>query len=184
MAVLLAVLLLVGGYNFRDVLWGSSEAASPSLPASPAAQQRGPGTSAAVQDNEPSLNLDTLIKSREVKYEAGGRNIFQMEAMKIEPPTTSVRQPTPEAFIGPMPTPPPPPPPRIPLVFFGFANRPGEPKRVFLAPEDKNSGQTFVAGLNDIVDRRYKIVQIQNTQVVVEDMLNNNRQTIQLTPRP
>ena len=32
MAVLLTVLLVVGVYNFRDVLWGSS-AAEPSLPA-------------------------------------------------------------------------------------------------------------------------------------------------------
>jgi len=181
MAVLLAVLLVVGVYNFRDVLWGSS-AAEPSLPASPAPQQRGPVTIASAQDNDPSLNFDALQRSREVKYEAGGRNIFQMEAAKIEAPAAPVR-PTPEGPIGPQPTPPPPPPPKIPLVFYGFANKPGEPKRVFLAPDDR-SDRNFVAGLNEIVDRRYKIVQIQNNQIVVEDMLNNNRQPIPLTPRP
>jgi hypothetical protein len=182
MGVLLAALLVVGVYNFRDVLWGSSAAEPPSPPASSGPQQKGPGTIAAAQDNEPSLITDVLQRSREVKYEAGGRNIFQMEAVKIEP-VGPVRPPTPEAFIGPMPTPSPPPPPKIPLVFYGFANKPGEPKRVFLAPDNK-SDQNFVAGLNEIVDRRYKIVQIQNNQIVVEDMLNNNRQSIPLTPRP
>jgi hypothetical protein len=38
-----------------------------------------------------------------------------------------------------------------------------------------------VAKEGDIVDRRYKIVQINNTSVMVEDVLNNNRQPIPLT---
>lgn len=178
MAALLVVLLAVGAYNFRDVLWGSGAAETPSLAASPAPQQKGPVTIATAQDNDPSLNLETLQRSREVKYEAGGRNIFQMQAAKIEQPTAPVRQAQQEEY-GPFPTPPPPPPPKIPLVFYGFANKPGEPKRVFLGEGERN----FVAGLNEIVDRRYKIVQIQANEILVEDMLNNNRQPIRLTPR-
>jgi hypothetical protein len=63
------------------------------------------------------------------------------------------------------------------LKFFGFASRPGEPKKVFLSEGD----EVFVAKEGDIVDRRYKIVQINNTSVMVEDVLNNNRQPIPLT---
>lgn len=181
MTVLLAVLLVVGVYNFRDFLWGSSAAETPSLPVS-APQQKGPGTVAAAQDTEPSLRLDILDASRAVKYEPGNRNPFAYAPVQIPPVKESVR--TGELVDRPQPDAPPPPPPKIPLVFYGFANKPGEAKRVFLAPDDRNSDRTYVAGLNEIVDRRYKIVQIQANQVVVQDMLNNNQQSIPLTPRP
>ena len=177
MVVLLAVALLVGLYTFRDFLWGSSAAATPSLAATPAPQPKTTGTTTASLDTEPRLRRDILDASRAVKYEAGGRNIFQMQAVKIEQPKVPVR--TNETPIGPEPTPAPPPPPKIPLVFYGFANKPGEPKRVFLAQGER----IFVAGQNEIVDRRYKVVQIQTNQVVMEDMLNNNQQPIPLTPR-
>jgi hypothetical protein len=80
--------------------------------------------------------------------------------------------------IPPTPTPTPPPPP-IPLKFYGFASKTNEAKRVFLADE----GEVFVARQNDIVERRYKVIQINNTSVIIEDVLNGNRQTIQVTPK-
>jgi hypothetical protein len=64
------------------------------------------------------------------------------------------------------------------LKFYGFANKPGQPKSVFLA----NGDDIFIGREGDIVNRRYKIVRIQPTQVEIEDVLNNNRQTIPLTP--
>ena len=78
----------------------------------------------------------------------------------------------------PTPTPTPPPPP-IPLKFYGFASKSNEPKRIFLDDE----GEVFVARQGDIVERKYKVIQINNTSVIMEDVLNNNRQTIQLTAR-
>ena len=71
----------------------------------------------------------------------------------------------------------PPPPPPINLKFFGFANKPGEPKRIFLSQGE----DVFIAGEGDIVDRRYRILHISPVSVEVEDVLNNNRQTIPLT---
>jgi hypothetical protein len=65
------------------------------------------------------------------------------------------------------------------LKFFGFANRSGEAKKIFLSDGD----EVFVAKEGDIVNRRYKIVQISNTSVLVEDVLNNNRQPVPLTPQ-
>jgi hypothetical protein len=179
MAVLFAVLLVVGVYNFRDVLWAGTGSEVSSLPISSAPQQKGPPTISVAQDNEPWLNLDVLRRSREVTYESGNRNLF---AYAPTPLPTPVATPRPTPSGPPTPTPVPTPPP-IALKFFGFANKLGEPKRVFLAPDDRNADRTFVAGLNEIVDNRYKIVQIQANQVVVEDMLNNNRQPIPLTPR-
>ncbi|HZD09538.1 MAG TPA: hypothetical protein VE176_14880, partial [Candidatus Limnocylindrales bacterium] len=89
----------------------------------------------------------------------------------------SVRQPYgPEPPPTPTPTPPPPP---IPLKFYGFASKPSEPKKIFLADE----GEVFVARQGDIVERKYKVIQINNTSVMIEDMLNSNRQTIQVTAK-
>ena len=73
--------------------------------------------------------------------------------------------------------PPVPPPPPITLKFFGFANRPGETRKVFLSQGE----DVFVAGEGDIVDRRYRVLHISPTAVDVEDVLNNNRQSLPLT---
>jgi hypothetical protein len=66
------------------------------------------------------------------------------------------------------------------LKYYGFASRPGEPKKVFLT--DEQGQRQFVVGQGDIVDRRYRLVQIQTSQVLMEDMLTNHRQPILLTP--
>jgi len=82
--------------------------------------------------------------------------------------------------VGPPAPPPPPPPPPITLKFFGFANKPGEPKKIFLSQD----GDVFIAVEGDIVNRRYKIIHISPTSVEVEDVLYNNRQSIPLTQAP
>lgn len=73
-----------------------------------------------------------------------------------------------------------PPPPPIPLKFFGFASRPGEPKKILLADGDS----VFVAKEGDIVNRRYKVLKISSTSVEVEDVLNDNRQVLFLAQGP
>ena len=185
MIALLAILLLVGIYNFVD--FGTSSAAAPApapatstqtatqTPQKPAGAQQLPDSTL-----DPRLRLDILAASQSKKYEAGGRNIFRMEEIKrFQQMQGSVRQ---NAEMGPpappTPTPTPPPPP-IPLKFYGFASKGSEPKRIFLADE----GEVFVARQGDIVERKYKVIQINNTSVVIEDMLNSNRQTIQVTAK-
>jgi len=131
-----------------------------------------------VQDTDANLRTDILDWSRGIQYEPGNRNPFAY-APPVPTPDRNVRivaTPTPPPTPTPIPTPPP-----IPIVFYGFANKQGEPKRVFLG--EKGTDRNFVAGLNEIVDRRYKIVQIQANQVLVQDMLNNNTQPIPMTPR-
>jgi len=121
------------------------------------------------------LRLDILAASQSKKYEAGGRNIFRMEEVKkIDPMIANARGPM---GPDPLPTPPPPPPPApIPLKFYGFASKPTEPKKIFLFDE----GEVFVARQGDIVERKYKVIQINNTSVIIEDVLSNNKQTIPL----
>jgi hypothetical protein len=126
---------------------------------------------------DPTLDLKLLSQSEEIKYEGNGRNIFVAGSVAIETPMKngSAGKGKEEATIR---TPPPiPPPPPITLKFFGFANRPGEAKKVFLSQGE----DVFIAAEGDIVDRRYRVLHISPTAVDVEDVLNNNRQSLPLT---
>jgi hypothetical protein len=167
------VALLVVVYDFWD--FGTSSAAPPPVSTTTATQKKGP----QVVDStlNPRLITNVLEASQHVKYEAG-RNIFHMEEVKVEQPKFPVRQTEMGPPAPPTPTPTPPPPP-ITVKFYGFASKPGEPKRIFLADQD----EVFVAKQGDIVERKYKVVQINNTNVLIEDVLNNNRQQIPLTAR-
>lgn len=171
---LLGVALLVVIYDFAN--FGTSSAAPPAASTSTAAQKK----TTQVSDNalDPRFRTDILADSQNKKYETG-RNIFRMEELPIPGPVAGVRQLQPMGpFPEPTPTPPPPPPP-IPLKFYGFASKANEPKRVFLADAD----EVFVAKQGDIVERKYKVVQINNANVIIEDLLYNNRQPIPLTAR-
>ena len=122
---------------------------------------------------DPTLQLALLRASEDIKYTGKGRNIFQAQIDIPKP----VKSPVMETQKAPLPPPGPPPPPPINLKFFGFASKPGEPKRIFLSQGD----DVFIAGEGDIVNRRYKVVHIGPASVEIEDVLNNNRQSIPLT---
>src|SRR3984893_12378316 len=125
--------------------------------------------STAPRSLDPTLRYDWLKASEDTKYQGAGRNIFRAQ-VEIPKPVVSVRQP------DPVPQGPPPPPP-INLKFFGFANKPGQPRKIFLSQGE----DVFIAAEGAIVDRRYKILHITPVSVEVEDVLNNNRQSIPLT---
>jgi hypothetical protein len=178
MIALLIIAALVLIYSFRN--FGTSSAAPPSASsAATTAQRKTPPVVDSTLD--PRLRVDILAASQSKKYEPG-RNIFRMEEAPIPSVAGSVRTGaapkiwTVEAPPTPTPTPPPPP---INLKFYGFASKGNEPKRIFLSDQD----EVFLARQGDIVERKYKVTQINNTSVVIEDVLNNNRQTIPLTPQ-
>jgi hypothetical protein len=137
--------------------------------ASKSAAGRKTGVSAA-SSLDPTLRYDWLKASEDTKYQGAGRNIFRAE-VEIPKPVVPVHVAAPVVPQGP------PPPPPINLKFFGFANKPGEPRKIFLSQGE----DVFIAGEGDIVDRRYKILRITPVSVEVEDVLNNNRQSIPLT---
>ncbi len=120
---------------------------------------------------DPTLRYDWLKASEDTKYEGTGRNIFRAQ-IDIPKPVVPVH-----VAAAPVVPQGPPPPPPINLKFFGFANKPGEAKKIFLSQGE----DVFIAGEGDIVDRRYKILHITPVSVEVEDVLNNNRQSIPLT---
>ena len=124
---------------------------------------------------DPTLNFDLLRQSEQIKYTGSGRNIFT-NSVPIEKPIKNgaAEEPKIPAYVP--PTAPAPPP--ITLKFFGFASKPGEPKRVFLSQGE----DVFIAGEGDIVDRRYRVLRISNSPpaVDVEDVLNNHKQSLPL----
>ena len=161
-------------------LFSSSSSTPPSTqaasaPVRPVTKQSGkPGKKNAEPRLDPTLQLNLLAATEQMKYTGTGRNIFVAQAEEPPAPIASpVIDPQPKD-IGP---PPPPPPPPINLKFFGFASKPGEPKKVFLAQGE----DVFIAQEGDIVNRRYKILHIGTTSIEVEDVLYNNRQSIPLT---
>lgn len=133
------------------------------------------------QDLDPTLNLTELASTEEIKYEGSGRNIFVSQSDPIPTPvapghTDGPGGAGPGGSIYRLPAATPPPP--IPLKFFGFASKPGEPKRVFLSKGE----DVFIAGENEIVDRRYKVIRIASTVVEIQDVVGSGPpQSIPLT---
>jgi hypothetical protein len=173
-AVLGAVAVLAAGYQIIPWFTGSSTSASnvpvPIPNVTPAAKR--PGAKGAkkphLQSLDPTLRLDLLASSEQTQYEGNGRNIFVSQAEAIPQPVamanTDANQAQ-ETYHVPLP----PQAPPIPLKFYGFASRVGEPKKIFL----KLGEDVFVAGEGEIVDRRYKVIRISATSVEIQDVVNS-----------
>ena len=179
LSVLGAVALILLGSQFWPSSPEAAPAATPAVSAPPRAGGRRTASGKVVHMFEPrldpTLDLALLNQSEQIKYAGNGRNIFVAGSVaKIETPKHSGATDA-EAGVRPLPAIPPPPP--ITLKFFGFANRPGETKKVFLSQGE----DIFIAAEGDIVDRRYRVLRISSNAVDVEDVINNNRQSLPLT---
>ena len=146
------------------------------------ATQRGKNSSKKIraENLDPTLQLKLLASSEQITYAGSGRNIFVSQAENILIPKAIAPGHTDSADkLGPQGPPPVPPPPPIPLKFFGFASRTGEPKKIFLSKDQ----DVFIAGEGEIVDRRYKVVRISASSVEIQDLVGSGPpQTIPLTP--
>jgi len=190
-AVLGVFLLLVVVYQFMP----SSSTIASTTPATPAKGPEGISLKAAratarrnsasgsakkerpPQSLDPTLHLEQLASTEQIKYEGSGRNIFVSQADPTIP--TALRNGTTDTKTEPgwqLPSVTAPPP--IPLKFFGFASKPGQPKKIFLSKGE----DVFIAGEGEIVDRRYKVVRITPTAVEIQDMVGSGPpQNIPLT---
>ena len=143
-----------------------------------------------VSNIDPSLRLELLAKADSREVAGGARSLFEFSAApvaavaKVDPIKPTTPQPAkPVEEVKPLATPanpvdpPKPPPPPIPLKYYGFAGMPqnGQRRAFFLDGED-----IFVAGENELVRGRYRIVRIGVNSAVVEDMQNKNQQTLPL----
>jgi hypothetical protein len=181
MVVVAAVLCVAALISTARMLWPSAPAPAPAVVQTIAASVPRPvirtSSGKLVSHSEPrldpTLDLDLLRQSEQIKYAGTGRNIFVEGSEPVIPKPIRPGTPDPAKLSTPVI----PPPPPITLKFYGYASKPGEPKKIFLSQGD----DIFVASEGDIVDRRYRILHITPTSVDVEDVLNNNRQSIPLT---
>jgi hypothetical protein len=183
-AVLVVLALLAVAYEFVPMLTESSTPPSGAQAAAPVATRaaarpgKRTGKKTRVENLDPTLRLDLLATSEQTEYEGRGRNIFVSQAEEVVIPHPGSPAVTDPQNVDPYKTPTPPQPPPIPLKFYGFASRTGEPKKIFL----KLGEDVFVAGEGEIVDRRYKVIHISPTSVQIQDVVNSGPpQNIPLT---
>lgn len=138
------------------------------------ARSTAPRLARAPESIDPMLRFDWLKSSEETQYSGNGRNIFLATADIPQPVQSAV---TDQQKLAEQQAAGPPPPPPINLKFYGFASKPGEPKKVFLSQGE----DFFIATEGQVIDRRYRVLRISPLSVEIEDMLNNNRQSIPLT---
>ena len=138
---------------------------------------------------DPALRLDLLAQAREGEESRGGRSLFEFSqppAPPAPPPpkvkdivvTELVKAEPPKPVSTEPPKPPPaPPPPPIPLKYYGYAgSSQGVQRRAFFLDGE----YIFVAGENELVRNRYRIVRIGVNSAVVEDTTNKSQQTLPL----
>ena len=135
---------------------------------------------------DPTLRLDLLAKLQKLPMEGGERSLFDFGAAPKPktppPPVEPIKPVTPPPPVTANPdTPPPAPvkpaPPPIPLKFYGYVNtaRSGPRQAFFL-----NGDDIFVAGENDTIQNRYKVIRIGVNSAVVQDTTTKSEQTLPL----
>lgn len=130
---------------------------------------------------DPTLHMEAMLRTESLVYTGTGRNIFAggpVEVVAIPKPVAQARPIVipPVAAQGPLPPSQPPPPPAINLKFFGTATVPGGTRRAFLL----NGDDVYLASVGDVVQRRYRVLSIAASSILVEDIPNSNRQTLPL----
>ena len=138
------------------------------------AKHAGPMTAAEL---DPTLRMGPMLVTESLIYSGSGRNIFSGASAPaaLPKPVASAR---PKVALTPVYTPPsgPPPPPPIDLKFFGTATTAAGSRQAFLLRGE----DVFMASAGDVVQRRYKVLSIGANSIVVEDMVNSNRQVLPL----
>lgn len=134
------------------------------------------GTTAA--DLDPTLRMGPMLVTESLMYSGSGRNIFSGTSVPVAlPKPIASARPKPvvtaPVYSGPVG---PPPLPPIDLKFFGTATMASGSRQAFLLRGE----DVFLASAGDVVQRRYKVISIAANSMVVEDMLNSNRQTLPL----
>lgn len=185
-AAVTAFVLVAGGILYFELRDDSpTPAAAPVTVATPsvrpAATTTGPqakaiGTTSAAMD--PTLRMEPMLVTESLAYSGSGRNIFSYSSAPVEMPKP-IAPARPKGSVvaaaALMPAGPPPPPP-IDLKFFGTETNQNGVRKAFLL----HGSDVFLAVDGDIVQRRYKVISVAANSVLVEDLSDNNRQTLPL----
>lgn len=167
---LAATTALLAIYNISKSLNTTS-----SVPPPPTTTVAAPKKSRPLQaGRDTQLDLNPLRFGWPETSGIGRRNIFLMQNIGITTDTSSGSiDPAPEpSSVAQTPR-------RIPLTFYGFADRLPESRRIFL----QDNEQIFVARPGDTVERRYRIIAVSANSVTIEDLFQNYQQLIPLVER-
>jgi hypothetical protein len=133
------------------------------------------GSQTAALQLDPTLRMGPMLVTEALVYSGTGRNIFSQTSVQVEIPKAIA--PARPKVVAPVYVPQgPPPPPPIDLKFFGTATSKDGTRQAFLL----HGEDVFLASAGDVVQRRYKVISVAANSIVVEDMTNNNRQTLPL----
>ncbi|MEP6715031.1 MAG: hypothetical protein ABJC09_05630 [Terriglobia bacterium] len=136
---------------------------------------------------DPTLNLSLLARVQAMNPLAAGRNLFVFgtapaPVAKLDLPKTpkiAINQPPP-APPQPVVNPGPPPPPQAPPMAFKYygykVSKSDGHKAAFLLDGD----DILIAGENDVFKRRYRVVKIGVSSIVIEDTQFKSTQTLPL----
>jgi hypothetical protein len=183
-------------YMYEEVFAGSSASPAPTTavvntPAQPVKTVAASGTTGGTAAKaiattsaglDPTLHMEAMLVSEHVEYSGSGRSIFSASSAppKIDIPTP-VKGARLDKQVAQQVLPPPPPatcPPQCPpidLKFFGVASVNGARRALLL-----HSDTVYVASAGEIVLRRYRVIAVDAKSIEVEDMQNNNKQTLPL----
>jgi len=160
---------------------GSSAAAgTASTSAAPGHAAKAIGITSAALD--PTLHMDAMLVTEAVEYAGAGRNIFSSAPapveVKIDKPLAPPRpqQTAIVPAVAPAPQTCPPVCPPVDLKFVGFFMSPTGTRQAMLLHGDDVS----LAFTGEVVQRRYRVVSIAANSIQIEDMPNNNTQTLPL----
>jgi hypothetical protein len=124
---------------------------------------------------DPVLRVAKLQLAESTPYDGNGRNIFaDYDDCTIEPPVKK----TPPDLTREIVQSTQPVAPAVRLRFFGFATKLDWPQKVFLLQD----GDVFIGSEGDVVNRRYKIVRVGTTSIDIQDLIQNNINTLPLSP--
>jgi hypothetical protein len=136
-----------------------------------------------IRDIDPTLRLDLLAKVMDVKPVGGQRNLFEFGAIqaKLTGPEPVIAAP--RAPMGPFPVKPPEPkpvvaeapPPPIPYKYYGLSTKRVDGKKTafFLDGEE-----IILAPEGFVIKKRYRVVRIGATSVLMEDVDSKHQQTL------
>jgi hypothetical protein len=169
LSVLVAGLVGVAAYQFRDAVSTGARAAPPAAPA----VARVAVTRDRV-DSAPDVRLDALTAARP-EPAASGRDLFRERPKAPPPPPTSTVSAPASAPDPHAPPPPPPPPPPVPLKLLAIVRGAGRPVAGLTDGRD-----VFYGCEGDNIEGRYKILKINVESVDVAYVDGRGQQRLRL----
>ncbi len=184
----LPILIVAGVLALGAIYYMYSQLSTPGTPppavtSAPSASRLSPANTTRTVTKpaarlDPTLHMEAMLVTESLVYSGNGRNIFsagpsakdlivtEVKQVEIPHPITPARPQTPVASG----------PPPIDLKFFGTETAGGGARRAFLL----HGEDVFLVASGDIVQRRYRVVRIDARSILMEDIANNNQQTLPL----